>query len=189
MLGPLTLRHLILLLVVASSALPVVAQSQDTVKAILLERTVELVPKRESDAADFTTVNVIVDGKLLKQFAAQDVSLPNVVATFNGLDGDYLVYRTHSGQGACVSGTIYVLKFSDATPGQRIEVTVSPPLSGCLGENPPVSFDYDPKVKVGPTSDFAIIISIGGDKIHSGFLNRWVRAPKPTKKPARRRTQ
>src|SRR5207244_3499959 len=63
MLGPLTLRHLILLLVVATSALPVVAQSQDTVKAILLERTVELVPKRESDAADFTTVNVIVDGK------------------------------------------------------------------------------------------------------------------------------
>ncbi len=188
MLGPLTLRHLILLLVVATSALSVVAQSQDTVKAILLERTVELVPKRESDAADFTTVNVI-DGKLLKQFAAQDVSLPNVVATFNGLDGDYLVYRTHSGQGACVSGTIYVLKFSDATPGQRIEVTVSPPLSGCLGENPSVSFDYDPKVKVGPTSDFSIIISIGGDKIHSGFLNRWVRAPKPTTKPARRRTQ
>jgi hypothetical protein len=175
-----TISSFILLLMVAGCAVPVAGQSDDTVKAILLEHTVELVPKRENDAADFTTISVLVEGKLLKQFAAQNVSLPNVVATFNGLDADYLVYRTHSGQGACVSGDIYVLKFSESSPGQKTNVSVSPALSGCLGENPPVSFDYDAK--------FNVIITLGVDKINGNFLTRWVRAPKPAGRPVRRKT-
>jgi hypothetical protein len=175
-----TISSFILLLILAGCAVAVAGQTDDTVKAVLLDQTVELVPKRESDAADFTTINVLVDGKLLKQFAAQNVLAPNVVATFNGLDGDYLVYRTHSGNGACVSGDIYILKFSDSSPGQKINVTVSPALSGCMGENPPVSFDYDAKVNV--------IISLGADKINGDFLTRWVRAPKPAAKPTRRKT-
>src|SRR5262249_33046749 len=133
MLSKRTLHLLFLFLMVACCAAPVVAQSQNTVKAVRLEQTAKLFPKLENEGADFTTVNVVVDGKLLKQFAAKDVSLPNVVATFNGLDADYLVYRTHSGQGACVSGDIYVLKFSESLPTQKINVTVSPVLSGCLG--------------------------------------------------------
>jgi hypothetical protein len=147
----------------------------EVVRAVVLEQTVEFTMARSNEAADFETVSVRIGGKLLKQFATPDGSFLIVVATFNGYDGDYLLLRTSMGQGACAGGSLYVLKFSsigDQQPPTRINVNVSPVLTTCLGEFPPVKFTY------GAKGD--LVISVSGYELRGDVWLRWVPERKPT---------
>ncbi|HEY0545422.1 MAG TPA: hypothetical protein VGC91_08615 [Pyrinomonadaceae bacterium] len=143
---------------------------EEIVKAVLLNHIVELVPKRENEKADFVTVSVLLDGKLIKQFAAQTVVFPNVVATYNGFDADYLLYRTFMGQGVCAGGELYVLRFYTfgEEPKAKIEVQISPALVDCLGENPWVEFTQGERG--------ATIIKVNESKIDGKILAHWIKS-------------
>jgi hypothetical protein len=141
----------------------------EVVRAVVLGQTVEFTMARSNEAADFETVSVRIGGKLLKQFATPYGSFLIVVATFNGYDGDYLLLRTSMGQGACAGGSLYGLKFSsigDQQPPTRINVNVSPVLTTCLGEFPPVKFTY------GAKGD--LVISVSGYELRGDVWLRWV---------------
>jgi hypothetical protein len=142
---------------------------------VVLGQTVEFTITRSNEAADFETVSVKSGGKLLKQFATSNGGFLNVVATFNGYDGEYLLLRTSMGQGACAGGNLFALKFSsvgDRQPPTQINVNVSPVLTTCLGEWPPVKFTY------GPKGD--LVITVSGYELRGDTLSRWV----PERKPA-----
>lgn len=157
---------------------PVSAQN-DAARAIILGENVECTISRSNEAADFETISVKVGGKLLKQFAVANGGFLNVVATFNGYDADYLLLRTSMGQGACAGGDLYALKFytyGDEQP-PKIGLQVSPVLTTCLGEWPPVKFTY------GLKGD--LVISVSGHELRGDAWSRWVPERKttaPTKK-------
>ncbi|HKP37684.1 MAG TPA: hypothetical protein VJT71_12580 [Pyrinomonadaceae bacterium] len=130
---------------------------------------------RSNEAADFETVSMRAGGKLLKQFATTDGSFLIVVATFNGYDGDYVMLRTSMGQGACAGGSLYALKFSSVgnqQPAKDITVNVSPVLTTCLGEFPPVRFTYGGKGE--------LVINVSGYELRGGVWLRWVPERKST---------
>jgi hypothetical protein len=163
-------------LLLALCSLGTTAHGQDDVaRAVVLGQTVEFTMARSNEAADFETVSIRAGGKLLKQFATTDGSLLIVVATFNGYDSDYLLLRTSMGQGACAGGSLYALKFSsvgDQQPPTYITVNVSPVLTTCLGEFPPVKFTY------GAKGD--LVINVSGYELRGDVWLRWVPERKPT---------
>ncbi len=163
-------------LVLALCWLATTARGQDDVaRAVVLGQTVEFTVARGNEAADFETVSIRAGGKLLKQFATPDGGFLIVVATFNGYDGDYLLLRTSMGQGACAGGNLYALKFSsvgDPQPPTQINVNVSPVLTTCLGEWPPVKFTY------GAKGD--LVISVSGYELRGDTWVRWLPERKPT---------
>ena len=100
-----------------------------------------------------------------------------MVATFNGYDGDYLLLRTSMGQGACAGGDLYALKFYTfgEQRADQVAVNISPVLTTCLGEWPPVKFYYD--------SNGELILSVSGYELKGNSWTRWtperrVKAPK-----------
>ena len=143
------------------------AQSEVT-RAVVLEETVEFSTAAGGEAADFDTVSIKLGGRLLKQFAASRGGFLTVVATFNGHDGDYLLLRTSMGQGACAGGDLYALKFYTFGEGlkDQIGVEVSPVLTACLGEWPPVKFTYSDKG--------ILIINVSGYELREAAWSRWV---------------
>lgn len=152
---------------------PVSAQD-DVARAIILGENVEFTINRGNEAADFETISVKVGAKLLKQFAVPNGGFLNVVATFNGHEADYLLLRTSMGQGACAGGDLYALKFytyGDEQP-PKISLQVSPVLTTCLGEWPPLKFTY------GLKGD--LVISVSGHELRGDVWSRWVPERKTT---------
>lgn len=159
---------------------PELMAQDEVTRAIVLEQPVEFSTTVGEEAADFQTVSIKLRGKLLKQFAAPRGGFLTVVATFNGHDGDYLLLRTSMGQGACAGGDLYALKFY--TFGERrkdqIGIEVSPVLTTCLGEWPPVKFTYSDKG--------ILIINVSGYELRGEAWSRWVPERKP-KNPNKKR--
>jgi len=155
------------------TAAELVLAQDDVARAIVLGQPVEFTTTVGNEAADFQTVSVKIGSRLLKQFAASRSGFLTVVATFNGHDGDYLLLRTSMGQGACAGGDLYALKFyTDGEARQdQIGVAVSPVLTTCLGEWPPVKFTY------GDRGD--LIISVSGHELRGEVWSRWVPERKP----------
>ena len=143
------------------------AAQNELARSVVLNQSVEFTAALPSDEADFRTVSVRLGGKLLKQFAATRGGFLAVVATFDGYDGDYLLLRTSMGQGACAGGDLYALKFY--TVGEQrvdqVAVEISPVLTTCLGESPPVKFDYDSKGE--------LVISVSGYELKGDPWTRW----------------
>lgn len=138
--------------------------SEDTIRAIVSKRTVELIPRQRTETADFVTVSIKVEGRLVKQFATRSVIYPYVVATIHGIDNDFILYRTFMGQGACAGGDLYVIRLSDAYQ-TNLEVVVSPVLSGCLGEFQNISFTYDKEVHLQ--------IAVGNSVLDGFYMSGW----------------
>jgi len=154
-----------------------VLAQDDVARAIVLGEPVEFTTTIGNEAADFQTVSVKIGSRLLKQFAASSSGFLTVVATFNGHDGDYLLLRTSMGQGACAGGDLYALKFYTygAARQDQIGVAVSPVLTTCLGEWPPVKFTYSDRGD--------LIISVSGHELRGEVWSRLVpERPKPASK-------
>src|ERR1041384_6935255 len=154
------------------------------VHTVVLGQPVEIVPTKGSDAANFVTVSVTYGGKTLRQFAAEDVTFPQILASYGGdYTDNYLLYRTSMGNGACGGGSLYIIKFGYKSEGQspQVDVTVSPVLTTCLGEFPSVKFDT--------AANEGFIISVSGYKINTEYMVRWEseRTARPTAKARKAR--
>ncbi|HMG71974.1 MAG TPA: hypothetical protein VK582_00620 [Pyrinomonadaceae bacterium] len=159
------MKKVFVLVLLVTLSMSVSAQDE-RVRTTALNKIVEFLVSRGGEAADFSTISVYFDGKLMKQFPSSTAVFPNIVAMYNGFDGDYILYRTFMGNGGCAGGEIFVLKFY--TYGARYEnvgLLVSPALKGCLGENPPVEFSFDKKLQT--------VIRLSDKRIRGETLSQW----------------
>lgn len=142
------------------------SQSPQTVKAVLLGDIVEFVANEEAPGV---VLIKSASGQLLKRMRASDVRSLAVVATFNSYEGDFVLLRTSMGQGACAGGDLYSLRFqeNETRRGQVSSVSVSPVLTTCLGEWPPVKFTYN--------SRGDLVISVSGYALRGPAWNRWTK--------------
>jgi hypothetical protein len=150
---------------VVLSAAPAWAQAKEIDRAWIMGSDVRLL-SNETDLAAGSVLTITINGKPAKTFKAE-VMGSATIASFNGIDASYLVWRSDTGSGACAGGHAYVMKFS--RPGDQGDVTVavSAPVEACLGEFPPVNFYY-----TGPQAALAIDVS-GNIILPDLSLARW----------------
>lgn len=169
-------KCLFLLLILIS---PLFTSGQESVRVVALGEIVEIIAEPREENADFVTVEIKVKQKIIKRFSASSVTLPQIVGTFNWIDGNYVIYRTDMGAGMCVRGSIYVLKFhEDQSSGALSAVSVSPELNACLGEYPLFAVNYKGKDK--------FVLSIAQHELDLDNFNKWVEN-KPTAKKVKRK--
>jgi hypothetical protein len=150
---------------VVLSALPVWAQTKELDRAWVMGSDVRLL-SNGNQLSEGSAVTITINGKPAKTFKA-DLSGAAMIASFNGVDGSYLVWRSDMGQGACAGGHAYVMKFSRPSEQGDLKVAVSAPVADCLGEFPPVNFYY-----TGPQA--ALTIDVSGNIIMPDLsLTRW----------------
>jgi hypothetical protein len=151
---------------------------EGTERTFALGHLVEFSAGSGGEKADFDVISVKLDGKLLKQFAGS-VSFLKVVATFNGLEGDYVLLRTSMGSGACAGGDLFALRFYTYGQGDgQVGLEVSPKLTTCLSEYPWVKFEYD---------DQGTVVRIAGYELKGSPWVRWTPEARPKKVTDRRR--
>lgn len=154
---------------------PFLTYGQESVKVIVFGELVEITSQPRDENSDFVAVEIKVKQKVIKRFSANSVLFPQIVGTFNWIDGDYVIYRTSMGTGKCVRGSIYVLKFSeDQSSGTVSGVLISPELNTCLGEYPLFEVNYKGKER------FAL--SIGQHEIEMENFDKWIEIKPPAKK-------
>jgi hypothetical protein len=149
-------------------------------RAYALGRMVEFTSEDGGEKADFDVVSVKVGGELLKKFSAS-VTYLQIIATFNGPEGDYVLLRTSMGSGACAGGDLYALRFYTYGQGNKegVGLEVSPVLTTCLGEFPAVRFEYDNQANV--------VIGVAGYELKGDPWVRWVPEAKPKSAAPKRR--
>lgn len=166
---------IIILTFVIAFAAAVSVRAQEVVRAVVLNEVVEIASLPRSDRDDFAAVELRMKGKVIKKFATDRPVFPEVVGTFKGFDTEYVLYRTSMGSGACAGGSLYVIKFDTGGSLDSVkDVSISPVLTTCLGENPVFKVDDNNKGEM--------ILDIAGYTINLESNNRWVE-----KKPALRR--
>lgn len=157
-------------------AVSALAQSDMTTKLIIANKSmIEIAPdENDQPYKDLTKLNVKVNGKLAKSFAATDFTFPQVIGSYHGFtwnigqnaNAGYIFFRTSMGSGACAGGTLYVIAFlEDEVSGEYKNVHVSQPLTTCLGEFPAFAISY---TKTGTMLDIA------GHTLNLDKLDRWV---------------
>lgn len=145
-----------------------------SIKVLALGEIVEIVPQGRDHNANFEVVNIIVSGKIVKKFSTNEVTFPQVIGTFSGYGGEYVLYRTSMGNGACAGGDLHVIKFRiDISTDKLSDIIVSPVLTSCLGEYPVFSLTYN--------KEGEIILNISNHSINLDFMNQWVENKSVTK--------
>lgn len=154
----------------------VCSQSDKTTKLLIANKSmIEIAPDiTDQPYDDLTKLNIKVNGKLAKSFAATDFSFPQVIGSYHGItwdigqnaDAEYVFFRTSMGNGACAGGTLYVLAFlEDEISEEHRNVKVSQALTTCLGEFPAFAIF---NTKTGT------ILDIAGHTLNLDKLDRWV---------------
>lgn len=177
------MKLIFLLFLVALSTIIASAQSDRTTKLIIANQSVVEIAPDEADQPykDLTKLNVKVNGKLAKSFAATDFSSPQVIGSYHGFtwnigqnaDAVYIFFRTSMGMGACAGGTLYVIAFlEDEVSGEHRNVHVSQSLTTCLGEFPAFAISH---TKTGT------ILDIAGYTLNLDKLDSWVEKKKVVK--------
>lgn len=157
-----------------------IGQADNSTKLIIENKSVvEIVPEERDESSNFVKLNVKVNGRTVKSFAATDFTFPQVIGSFHGIvwnlgqnsDAEYVLYRTSMGNGACAGGTLYVLAFlEDEQTNEFKDVHVSPALTTCLGEYPVFAFSY---------SKAGTILDIAGHTLNLDKLDKWIEKKKP----------
>jgi hypothetical protein len=162
-------KYLIAFCFVVLSAAPAWAQAKEIDRAWIMGSDVRLL-SNGNELTEGSAVTITINGKPAKTFKA-DLNLSStIIASFNGIDASYLVWRSDTGNGACAGGHAYVMKFSRPGDQGDLRVAVSAPVADCLGEFPPVNFYYS-----GPKAALAIDVS-GNIILPDLSLARWSKA-------------
>lgn len=165
-------KFLFLLLILIS---PLLTLGQESVKVVALGEIVEIISEPREENADFVTVEIKVNQKVIKRFSADGVLFPQIIGTFNWHDGEYVIYRTDMGSGVCASGSVYVLRFYENQLNSGLSgVLVSPVLTTCLGEYPVFGINFKGKDK--------FVLSIAQHELDLDNFNKWVENKPPAKK-------
>jgi hypothetical protein len=178
------MKLLIALYVSSALALAALGQEDSSTKLIIKNKSVvEIAPdERGQPYNDLTKLNVKVNGKLAKSFAATDFISPQVIGSYHGFtwnigqnaDAEYVLFRTSMGNGVCAGGTLYVIAFlEDELSGEYKNVHVSPSLTTCLGEFPAFAIRNEKA---------ATILDIADHTINLDKLDRWIKKRPPVRR-------
>jgi hypothetical protein len=155
-------------------------RAQEVVKAVVVNEVVEIASLPRSDRDDFATVELRMNGKVIRKFTTDRPVFPEVIGTFKGVDAEYVLYRTSTGSGACAGGSLYVIKFDTGGSLDTVkDISISPILTTCLGEEPVFKIDSNNKGE--------LVLDIAGYTINLEYNKRWVEKKTAVRRPKRRR--